>query len=144
MLQAFTTSMMAPTIGGLLIGSAAVLLLYFLGRIAGISGIVWGAVSRPAEDSWRWWFMLGLIAGPVLYHQLSATPFPAPNPSPWWVALLGGALVGFGVKLGSGCTSGHGVCGIGRLSWRSLIATLVFMATGIVTVFVSRHLLGGA
>jgi uncharacterized membrane protein YedE/YeeE len=133
----------APTVGGLLIGSAAVLLLYYLGRIAGISGIVWGAVSNLADNSWRWWFIIGLIAGPALYHQLAAVPYPAPNPSPWWMALLGGGLVGFGVKLGGGCTSGHGVCGIGRLSRRSLVATLTFMATGIITVYVGRHVLGG-
>jgi uncharacterized membrane protein YedE/YeeE len=134
----------APTVGGLLIGSAAVLLLYSLGRIAGISGILWGAVSAASDNSWRWWFLIGLITAPALYHQLGAIPFPVANPSPWWTAVLGGGLVGFGVKLGGGCTSGHGVCGIGRLSRRSLIATLVFMTTGIVTVAVRLHLLGGA
>ncbi len=133
----------APTIGGLLIGGSAVLLLLVLGRIAGISGIVWGAISDQADNSWRWLFILGLLAGPLLYHAASGTPYPAPSAQPWWFALIGGVLVGIGVKMGGGCTSGHGVCGIGRLSMRSLVATLTFMATGIVTVFVLNYLPGG-
>ena len=132
-----------PLTGGLLIGASAVALLYFLGRIAGISGIVWGAISGQADNSWRWLFILGLVIGPLLYHHLAGTPYPAASPLQWWHALVGGALVGFGVKLGSGCTSGHGVCGIGRLSPRSLVATVTFMATGIITVYIVRHLLGG-
>lgn len=137
------TSYILPLIGGLLIGSAAVLLLLLLGRIAGISGIVWGAVSGQADNSWRWLFLAGLVVGPLLYHQLSGITYPQPSPLPWWQAIAGGLLVGFGVKLGSGCTSGHGVCGIGRLSTRSLVATGVFMATGIVTVYLLRHVVGG-
>lgn len=133
----------APTIGGLLIGGSAVLLLLVLGRIAGISGIVWGAISGQADNSWRWLFILGLLAGPLLYHAASGTSYPAPSAQPWWFALIGGVLVGIGVKMGGGCTSGHGVCGIGRLSMRSLVATLTFMATGIVTVFVLNYLPGG-
>jgi uncharacterized membrane protein YedE/YeeE len=134
---------LTPLLGGVLIGSSAVILLLFLGRIAGISGILWGAVSGQADNSWRWLFILGLLAGPWLFHQLAQVPYPAVNPSPWWQAAIGGLLVGVGVKMGSGCTSGHGVCGLGRLSPRSLIATIVFMIAGIVTVYVSRHLLGG-
>ena len=137
---AFTT----PLLGGLLIGLAATALLLFLGRIAGISGIVWGAVSGQADNSWRWLFILGLLLAPLLFHNLSGTPYPAANPLPWGYAVVGGLLVGLGVKLGSGCTSGHGVCGLGRLSLRSLAATMTFMATGIATVFVIRHLLGVA
>jgi uncharacterized membrane protein YedE/YeeE len=132
-----------PLIGGLLIGATAVALLLLLGRIAGIAGIVWGAVSAQPDNAWRWLFIAGLIAGPVLYHTLSGAPDPAPSPLPWWQAVLGGALVGFGVRLGSGCTSGHGVCGIGRLSPRSLVATLTFMLTGMATVYLIRHVLGG-
>ena len=132
-----------PLLGGLLIGASATAMLLFLGRITGISGIVWGAVSGQAENSWRWLFIVGLVLGPLLYHTLSATPYPAASPLQWWHAVIGGLLVGFGVKLGAGCTSGHGVCGIGRLSSRSLIATMTFMATGIVTVYITRHLLGG-
>ena len=132
-----------PLIGGLLIGATSVALLYFLGRIAGISGIVWDAISAQPDNAWRWLFIVGLICGPVLFHLLAGVPNPANSPLPWWQAVAGGLLVGFGVKLGSGCTSGHGVCGIGRLSPRSLVATLTFMATGIGTVYVFRHLLAG-
>jgi uncharacterized membrane protein YedE/YeeE len=134
---AYTT----PLIGGLLIGATAVALMFLLGRIAGIAGIVWGAVSAQPDNAWRWMFIVGLLLGPVLYHQLTGAPFPPASELPWWQAVAGGLLVGFGVKLGSGCTSGHGVCGIGRLSPRSLVATLTFMATGIITVYVIRHLL---
>jgi uncharacterized membrane protein YedE/YeeE len=132
-----------PLLGGFLIGGSAVMMLLFLGRIAGISGILWAAVTGQADNSWRWLFILGLFAGPLLYHQLLQAPYPAGNVAPWWQAIVGGLLVGVGVKMGSGCTSGHGVCGLGRLSPRSLIATIVFMSAGIVTVYFSRHLLGG-
>lgn len=129
-------------VGGLLIGAAAVALLYFLGRVAGISGIVWSAVSGQADNSWRWLFLLGLLLGPLLFHLGTSTPHPVASPLPWWQALTGGLLVGIGTRLGSGCTSGHGVCGIGRLSSRSLVATLTFMLTGIITVYLLRHALG--
>jgi uncharacterized membrane protein YedE/YeeE len=131
-----------PLIGGLLIGTSAVALLWFLGRIAGIAGIVWGAVSAQPDNAWRWLFIVGLLLGPALYHNLTATPYPVASTLPWWQAAVGGLLVGIGVKLGSGCTSGHGVCGLGRLSPRSLAATVTFMATGIATVYVIRHALG--
>ena len=138
------TAFITPTIGGLLIGCSAVLLLLVLGRIAGISGIVWAAVSGQADNSWRWLFILGLLAGPLLYHGASGVAYPAVSSQPWWVAAMGGLLVGIGVKMGSGCTSGHGVCGIGRLSLRSLSATLTFMATGIATVYVLNQLTGAS
>ena len=131
-----------PLIGGLLIGAASVALMFLLGRIAGIAGIVWGAVSAQPDNAWRWLFIVGLLIGPFLYHLLSGVPNPPPSQLPWWQAVAGGLLVGIGVRLGSGCTSGHGVCGIGRLSPRSLAATCTFLATGIATVFVIRHLLG--
>ena len=124
-----------------LIGVSAVALLLFLGRIAGIAGILWGAVSAQPDNAWRWTFILGLLAGPLAYHFVAAVPNPPPSPLPWWQAVAGGLLVGIGVRLGSGCTSGHGVCGIGRLSPRSLVATLTFMATGIATVYLIRHVL---
>ena len=136
---AYTT----PLIGGLLIGATAVAMLYLLGRLTGVAGIIWGAISAQPDNAWRWLFIVGLVLGPVLYHTLAVVPYPAPSPLPWWQALVGGLLVGFGVKLGNGCTSGHGVCGIGRLSMRSLFATITFMATGIITVYVIRHVLGG-
>ena len=135
------TEFINPLAGGLLIGLAALATLYILGRVAGISGIAWGAVSRQADSSWRWLFLLGLIAGPILYHNLAAAPFPAPSELTWGHAVAGGLLVGYGVRLGSGCTSGHGVCGIGRLSVRSVVATVTFVATGMATVFVARHIL---
>lgn len=130
-------------LGGVLIGTSAVMLLLFLGRIAGIGGIVWGAVSGAPDNSWRWMFVVGLVLGPLLYHTLTGTPYPEASNLQWWHAILGGLLVGFGVKLGSGCTSGHGVCGIGRLSPRSLLATITFMVTGIATVYLIRHVAGG-
>jgi uncharacterized membrane protein YedE/YeeE len=136
---AYTT----PLLGGLLIGTSAVALLLFLGRLAGISGIVWGAVSAQPDNSWRWLFIVGLLLGPLLYHTATCIPYPAQSSLQWWHAVIGGLLVGFGVKLGSGCTSGHGVCGIGRHSPRSIIATATFMACGIATVYVVRHVLGG-
>jgi uncharacterized membrane protein YedE/YeeE len=131
-----------PLIGGVLIGVSAVAMLLFLGRITGVSGIVWGAVTGQADNSWRWLFIVGLLLGPTLYHTVSGAPLPPPSPLHWWHAVIGGVLVGFGVKLGSGCTSGHGVCGLGRRSPRSLVATMTFMACGIGTVFVVRHLSG--
>lgn len=138
------TAYLTPLLGGLLIGMAATGLLYLLGRIAGISGILWNAVSElpSAEDQWRWYFLAGLLLGPALYHALSATPYPAAPSLGMPFAVAGGLLVGFGTRLGSGCTSGHGVCGIGRLSMRSLTATVTFMVTGIVTVYLLRHVWG--
>ena len=130
-----------PLIGGLMIGAAAAGLLFLLGRIAGISGILWNAVATADGRSWRWCFIAGLLIGPLLYHAVSATPQPAAPALGWPFAIVGGLLVGFGTRLGSGCTSGHGVCGIGRLSLRSIVATLTFMATGIATVFLLRHVL---
>lgn len=137
------TTYQLALVGGVLIGASAVLLLALQGRLAGISGIIWGAVSAQPDNAWRWSFVIGLVAGPLLYHSLSGIPYPAPSSLQWWHAVIGGALVGFGTRLGSGCTSGHGVCGLGRLSPRSLAATLTFMATGIATVYLIRHLLGG-
>ena len=131
-----------PLAGGLLIGCSAVALLLLLGRIAGISGILWSAVSAQPDNAWRWLFLAGLMLGAFLYHTISGAPFPSPSKLTLWHAAVAGLIVGFGTKLGSGCTSGHGVCGIRRLSPRSIVATLTFMATGIATVFVVRHVLG--
>lgn len=128
--------------GGALIGVAAGLLLLANGRIAGISGIVGGALRRPAGDTvWRLLFVAGLLAGGTVLRLLHPA---AIGPSVVGVPLLvaAGLLVGFGTQLGSGCTSGHGVCGLGRLSPRSLVATVVFLATGAATTYVVRHLLG--
>ena len=134
----------APLAGGLLIGVSAVLLLLLTGRVAGISGIAWNAVSGAADNAWRWMFLVGLIGGGVLYHWLSGAPTPAPNPAGWPLAAVAGLTVGLGVRIGNGCTSGHGVCGLGFRSLRSLAATATFMGTGIITVFIMLHVLGAA
>ena len=126
-----------PLAGGLLIGVSSILLLLTLGRIAGISGIVWGALSDP-DRSWRWQFVSGLVAGAFAIHALTGRPIPAPSDAPLFMAVIAGILVGIGTRVGSGCTSGHGVCGIGRRSVRSIVATCTFMATGVVTVALLR------
>lgn len=128
--------------GGLLIGVAAAMLLLLNGRIAGISGIL-GGLLRPGkgDTGWRVAFILGLLAAPLLY-QLAA-PLPEVRVEADTASLvLAGILVGIGTRYGSGCTSGHGVCGLSRFSLRSLVATAAFMAAGFVTVFVVRHLMG--
>ena len=134
-------------IGGALIGLAAAILWLGIGRIAGISGIVgnlWVPGSRPQRDdvAWRVAFVIGLITAPMLYGVAGGTLPPLQLPSSPALIVSAGLLVGIGTRLGSGCTSGHGVCGLARLSPRSLVATATFMATAILTVFVSRHLIG--
>lgn len=130
--------------GGGLIGLAAVLLMAFHGRIAGMTGILSGLVPPFSHDwSWRAAFLIGAIGAPALFVSATgvSVPFESPAPVSWLAA--GGLVVGIGVYFGSGCTSGHGVCGMARLSPRSIVATLVFMASTAITVFVVRHLLGG-
>ncbi|GHD68598.1 YeeE/YedE family protein [Jeongeupia chitinilytica] len=130
-------------IGGALIGVAASLLALGNGRIAGISGIVGGLLApQRGETAWRLAFVGGLLAAPWAYRLVAAMP-RLQFDSSWGVLIVAGLLVGFGTRLGSGCTSGHGVCGLSRLSPRSLAATLAFMAAGFATVFVVRHLIGG-
>lgn len=129
-------------LGGALIGLAATLLLALLGRIAGISGIVNGAIERSGDRGWRFAFLIGLVAGAAAWFAFGID-VPAPRsgfPLPWLVAA--GLFVGAGTRLGSGCTSGHGVCGLARLSPRSLAAVVVFMGLGAVSVFVLRHVVG--
>jgi uncharacterized protein len=130
-------------IGGVLIGLAAVTLMASLGRIAGISGIAAGALNAVRGDrGWRLAFVAGLVIGPWLASLGGLRDSLGPPLVSWpWMALAG-LLVGLGTRLGSGCTSGHGVCGIARLSPRSLAATGAFMAAGVATVFIVRHLLG--
>ncbi|WP_017716987.1 YeeE/YedE family protein [Kamptonema formosum] len=128
-------------LGGLLIGTSATVLLAFNGRIAGISGTLNSALNLASGEVWRWLFLGGLLAGGALYEYVLA---PAPTPASEFAPLAmiaGGFLVGFGTRMGNGCTSGHGVCGLGRLSLRSLVAVLTFLGTAIVTVFVTRHVL---
>lgn len=134
-----------PLLGGVLIGLASIGLLLFNGRIAGISGIVDGAmVGRGPERGWRLAFIGGLLVGGVVLMATSATTFFSATPASIPVVILAGFLVGFGTRLGSGCTSGHGVCGLSRLSPRSLVATLSFIIAGMVTVASVRMLIGGA
>ena len=128
--------------GGVLIGLAVAMFVLLNGRIAGISGVV-GGLLRPSRGdiAWRAAFIAGLVAAPLLYALVA--PLPALRIDAQYGALvLAGLLVGVGTRLGSGCTSGHGVCGLSRLSLRSLVATLLFMGAGFATVFVTRHLLG--
>ncbi len=128
-------------VGGVLIGMSATLLLAFNGRIAGISGMVNGAITFTKKEVWRWIFILGLLLGSALYeYGLASQPTPSSTFTPW-AMIVGGFLVGFGTRMGSGCTSGHGVCGLGRLSLRSLVAVLTFLITAILTVFVVRHVM---
>jgi len=128
--------------GGALIGLAAGGLVLLCGRIAGISGIIGGLLRpRPGEIGWRAAFLAGLLVAPWLWRGVVALP-AAVIGTPWWMLLPAGLLVGFGTRLGSGCTSGHGVCGLARLSPRSLAAVVSFMAAGFLTVFTVRHVLG--
>ena len=128
--------------GGILIGLATALLLLANGRVAGVSGLL-GGLLRPARGdvAWRIAFVLGLFVAPIVWLAMRAMPPAQIDHSPALLA-VGGLLVGVGTRFGSGCTSGHGVCGIARLSPRSLLATACFMAAGFVTVFVVRHVLG--
>ena len=130
-------------IGGALIGGAATLLLVLNGRIAGISGILGGLLPAEKGDGlWRLLFLAGLVIGAFAYAALSGgAPLVIDATMPMLIA--GGLITGFGARLGGGCTSGHGVCGLGRLSPRSLAATCVFMAATLVTVFIVRHAIGG-
>jgi hypothetical protein len=129
--------------GGLVIGAAAAVLVLFNGRIAGISGILGGLLGKPRNDAgWRIAFLAGLICAPVL-ASLLGQPIAPDIQAGWSEILIAGLLVGAGTRYASGCTSGHGVCGISRGSIRSLVATATFMASGFLTVFVTRHLLGG-
>ena len=127
--------------GGALIGLAASLFILFNGRIAGISGILGGLLDWPAGDiAWRVAFLLGLIAAPVAWSLFA--PLPAVRIDADTATLVAaGLLVGLGTRYGAGCTSGHGVCGLSRLSPRSLVATAAFMAAGFATVFIVRHLI---
>ena len=129
-------------LGGMMIGVAATLMLLLNGRISGISGIVGGLVSPGAgkggDSGWRVAFVAGLVLGPLGY-AMAAGGLPEGIEASLPVLVIAGLLVGFGTRLGSGCTSGHGVCGIARLSRRSIVATAVFMAVAALTVFVTRH-----
>ena len=127
--------------GGLLLGLAAAAFIWLHGRILGISGIVGGLIRPRRKDiAWRIAFVLGMLAAPVLY-RLTVGVHEVRIDASWGMVVLAGLLVGVGTRYGSGCTSGHGVCGLSRLSPRSLAATLAFMGAGFVTVYAIRHVL---
>jgi uncharacterized membrane protein YedE/YeeE len=136
--------LLSALLGGALIGLASVLLMMLTGRIAGISGIFGGCLTLVIGDKvWRLAFIAGLILAPFA-SGLLGYPVPTPQmPTSWAMIAIAGCLVGFGTRLGGGCTSGHGVCGIARLSVRSIVATAIFITSAIVVVSIMRHGFGG-
>jgi uncharacterized membrane protein YedE/YeeE len=131
--------------GGALIGVASVLLMALLGRIMGATGLVAGLLLPSSASDWNWRAALlaGMVSAPVLILFVTGAPVTVDVPVSTVALVVGGMLVGYGASTGSGCTSGHGVCGMARLSPRSIVATLTFMATTFVTVFIVRHVIGG-
>ena len=154
MMQFFVISMgkalenftpVSALLGGALIGLSASLLLLLNGRMAGISGIMNGLFSSPKkEEIWRSLFLLGLIIGAFTFQLLTNDSLQLRHDYPMLLIILGGFLVGVGTRMGNGCTSGHGICGIASFSIRSITATITFMLSGMVTVFILKHLLGVA
>ena len=131
-------------LGGIILGVAAALYVLLHGRILGISGIVSGLLHpKLADSAWRLNLVLGLISAPFLAALFFGIIPVVEIDSGWLAIVIAGLLVGFGAQYGSGCTSGHGICGLSRLSPRSLVATLAFMSTGFVIVFIIRHMIGG-
>ncbi|MGB4813313.1 MAG: YeeE/YedE family protein [Methylophilaceae bacterium] len=131
----------ASLTGGLLIGLASLIFILFNGRIAGISGIVGGLVKpRPHDIGWRLAFIAGLIIAPIVWQLFASLPAIQID-ADYTLLMISGLLVGIGTRFGGGCTSGHGVCGLSRLSPRSIVATLSFMLAGFITVYLVRHLL---
>lgn len=132
----------ASGLGGALIGLSAATMLALNGRIAGISGILGGLLEgrdARAGRSWRGSFILGMVLGGVLLTSLAPAAVPTMTDAPLWQLVVAGLLVGVGTRIGGGCTSGHGVCGVSRMSRRSLTATAIFMSAAMVTVFLTRH-----
>src|SRR4030088_3150438 len=135
---------LSAAIGGGLIGLSAVLLMLLTGRIAGISGIFGGLLDVRSDDKgWRVAFIAGIILVPVIAGLIGYGMAPPKLPANWAVIVAAGLLVGFGTRLGGGCTSGHGICGIARLSGRSIAATVIFMLAAVGTVAVTHHVFGG-
>jgi uncharacterized membrane protein YedE/YeeE len=129
--------------GGLLIGSAATLLLWLNGRIAGVTGMITGLLVKPsASQLWRLLFLVGLVLGTAVYGLFAAQPTPVRQGFPVWLLIVAGLLTGYGTAQANGCTSGHGVCGLARFSLRSLVATATFLGVAIVTTYLARHVLG--
>ena len=140
MIENFTP--LSGLVGGVLIGLAAAMLLLLNGRLSGISGIVGGMMAPKTSDvGWRAAFIVGLLLGPFIYILVTGGALLLEMQASVPVLVVAGLLVGFGTRLGSGCTSGHGVCGIARLSKRSIVATAVFFVVAMLTVFLTRHLL---
>lgn len=133
-----TESILLASLGGVLIGLAALALMAFNGRIAGISGVLGTALTQARPEWWRWAFVGGLVAGGLVLLAVYPAAFTDLSDVDLVFVGAAGLLVGFGTRLGSGCTSGHGVCGVSRLGPRSIIATLVFMATGVLTVLIAH------
>jgi uncharacterized protein len=134
----------AALLGGFFIGIATVMLMAFNGRIAGMTAMLGGVLNPTSPDSgWRLAFLVGAIGTPLIATQFFGAEFGYFSPTTGPLLALGGVIVGLGVTFGSGCTSGHGVCGMARLSPRSIVATLTFMATTFITVGVMRHVIGG-
>ena len=128
-------------IGGMLLGIGAVVLMLTLGKVAGISGILFTSLtSIKSQNHWRWAFLLGLIIAPLITSPFGFS-LPTDITSPPILIIIAGLIVGIGTKIGSGCTSGHGICGMGRLSNRSILATLTFMFTAFLTVGIIKHLI---
>jgi len=135
---------LSALVGGLLIGLGAAVLLLGGGRIAGISGIVGGMIKPPSGDHlWRACFVVGLLIGAGGYALFAPDKFVVQFDTTAGTVAAAGLIVGYGTQLGHGCTSGHGVCGIGRLSLRSVVATALFVAAAMITVFITRHMMGG-
>ena len=139
-----TFTPVASAIGGALIGLSAVMLMALMGRIAGISGI-FGRLLPPVADDWGWRlaFVIGLVIAPLAVMAVTGEPIEQTVSDILPLMAFAGVLVGYGSTLGNGCTSGHGVCGLSRLSARSMVATVTFLAVAMVTVFVVRHVVGG-
>lgn len=131
-----------PLLGGVLIGAAVSLMLYLNGRVTGVSGIIYGATVTPTKGdrAWRWYFITGMLVGGFILKLFRPDVFSGGLPTQDWTLVIAGLLVGFGTVLGSGCTSGHGVCGTSRLSPRSLAATVTFILAGVIAVLVFRKL----
>lgn len=140
-----SSSFLQPLLGGALIGTSALLLLWLYGRIAGVSGIVGGLLAAPRGDrAWRVAFLGGLLLGGLVLRSFAPATLPTTLPDRWSVLVIAGALVGFGAGRANGCTSGHGVCGLGRRSLRSLVAVATFLTTGALTAQLLRPMLGGS
>ncbi|GHB73508.1 membrane protein [Psychrosphaera saromensis] len=143
MVELTSSDFFLAALGGSLIGISAILMLYFIGRIAGICGITFSLLdSNEINKPWRWVFLLGLILGPMLVHQIYQLPIPDAPTDNIPLLILAGLITGFGTKLSNGCTSGHGVCGIARFSSRSIVATITFMLFGFISVYALKHLIG--